>query len=111
MLNPANRKEAQITGTIDLEGVVRKTEHRQQFAPKNQKEGNRWQYRDLPALAMKLGTEPIFLDADMKSTIPGGPIGGQTRVSLPNDHFSYMLTWYTLSAATYFMWCQRFLAK
>lgn len=111
MLNPESRKEAQIAGTIVLEGVVRKTEHRQQFAAKNQKGGNRWQYRDLPALAMKLGTEPIFLDADMKSTVPGGPIGGQTRVSLPNDHFTYMLTWYTLSAATFFMWCQRFLAK
>ena len=61
-------------------------------------------FRDIDAISRRAGTEPIFLDADTNSTIPGGPVGGQTRVSLRNDHFTYMLTWYTLSAATFFMW-------
>lgn len=68
-------------------------------------------FRDIPSISTKLGTQPIFLDADVHSTIPGGPIGGQTRVSLRNDHFTYLLTWYTLSATTLFMWCKRFLVK
>ena len=68
-------------------------------------------FRDIPSMATKLGTQPIFLDADVHSTISGGPIGGQTRVSLRNDHFTYLLTWYTLSATTLFMWCKRFLVK
>lgn len=61
-----------------------------------------------------LGTDPVFLDADhslfnkrinlkcylttidnlTESTIPGGPIGGQTRVTLRNEHLSYIITWY-----------------
>lgn len=28
------------------------------------------------------------------STTPGGPIGGQTRVTLRNEHMQYMVTWY-----------------
>ena len=68
-------------------------------------------FRDIPSISTKLGTQPIFLDADAHSTIPGGPIGGQTRVFLRNDHFTYLLTWYTLSATTLFMWCKRFLVK
>lgn len=27
------------------------------------------------------------------STVPGGPIGGQTRVSLRNEHMQYIITW------------------
>ena len=68
-------------------------------------------YRDIPALASKLGTEEIFLDADVNSSLPGGPIGGQTKVALRNDHFSYLVTWYTLTGLTLFMWCKRYLVK
>lgn len=39
------------------------------------------------------GAEPVFLDASAESTVPGGPIGGQTRVSFKNDHMSYLITW------------------
>ena len=49
--------------------------------------------RDLEALAAKLGTDPIFIDADEFSTVPKGPIGGQTRINFRNDHMSYLLTW------------------
>lgn len=28
------------------------------------------------------------------STIPGGPIGGQTRVTLRNEHMQYIITWW-----------------
>ena len=44
-------------------------------------------------MAAMTGSEPIFLDADAASTVPGGPIGGQTRVSFRNDHLSYLITW------------------
>lgn len=109
-LNPATREEGQIEEAHELVGAIRKTEQRQQFAAKHLG-GNKWQYRDIHALASQLGTKPIFLDADVHSTVPGGPIGGQTRVSLRNDHFTYLLTWYTLSAATLFMWCKRILVR
>uniref|UniRef100_A0A8B9ZUJ5 SURF1-like protein n=1 Tax=Anas zonorhyncha TaxID=75864 RepID=A0A8B9ZUJ5_9AVES len=46
-----------------------------------------------------------------KSTVPGGPIGGQTRVSLRNEHMQYIVTWYGLCAATSFLWYRKFIQK
>ena len=43
-----------------------------------------------------------------ESTVPGGPIGGQTNVNIRNEHLNYLITWYTLSAATLAMWYIRF---
>lgn len=39
------------------------------------------------------GTEAVFLDAKAETTVPDGPIGGQTRVTLRDEHLSYSLTW------------------
>jgi cytochrome oxidase assembly protein ShyY1 len=44
-------------------------------------------------MAEAAGTEPVFLEAKAETTVPGGPIGGQTRVSLRDEHMSYLLTW------------------
>jgi len=111
LVDPETRNEAQVTGLIEFEGVVRKTEQRQQFAAKQTQHGNKWPWRDIPSLASKLETQPIFIDADIHSSVPGGPIGGQTKVALRNDHFSYLVTWYSLSAVTLYMWCKRYLIK
>jgi len=108
-LKASTRPEGQTSGPVDLVGVVRKTETRQQFAPKNRTESNQWQFRDIPGLAEKLDTSPIFLDATVETTIPGGPIGGQTKVTLRNEHFSYLVTWFTLSAVSSYMWYARYI--
>lgn len=55
-------------------------------------------------MAQKTGTSEIFLDATNDFDVPGGPIGGQTRITLRNEHFSYIVTWFSLSAATSYMW-------
>lgn len=110
-LTPQSRQEDVPTGLTELVGVVRMSEQRQQFTPKNLVDTNRWSSRDIDALANKLGTLPIFVDADEKSTVPKGPIGGQTRVTLRNDHLSYLLTWFSLSAVTLFMWVRKFIPK
>lgn len=55
------------------------------------------------------GASPIFLDATNEFDIPGGPVGGQTRISLRNEHLSYILTWFTLSGATGYMWYLKFI--
>ena len=54
---------------------------------------------------------PLFFDADAQSSAPDGPIGGQTVISVRNDHFSYILTWYSLSIATSYMWYKRYIRK
>lgn len=57
------------------------------------------------------GASPVFLDATDDFNIPGGPIGGQTRVSLRNEHLSYIFTWYCLSGATSYLWYKQFIQK
>ncbi|XP_057265194.1 surfeit locus protein 1 isoform X1 [Pezoporus wallicus] len=128
-LKPETRLKGQIEDEIDLIGVVRLSETRKPFVPENNIEKNRWHYRDLQAMAEVTGAEPIFLDADFTrtalhgagigltpivlagSTVPGGPIGGQTRVSLRNEHMQYIITWYGLCAATAFLWYRKFVQK
>lgn len=38
-------------------------------------------------------SDPILIDAVAEYSIPGGPIGGQTNISLRNEHISYIITW------------------
>jgi len=105
-ISVSSRGEVLPVGTMDLIGVVRKTEKRQNFQPKvtNAEDTNKWSTRDVEALANKLETLPIFIDADSNSTVPYGPVGGQTRCTLANDHMSYLITWFSLSAVTTFLW-------
>lgn len=107
--NPNTRKAGQVEGEVEIIGIVRLTEKRAPFTPKNQPHA--WFYRDLPHMANVAGTEPVFLDATAGTTVPGGPVGGQTRVSLRNEHLSYILTWYGLSAVTAYMWVRLFIAR
>ncbi|EAT36694.1 AAEL011244-PA [Aedes aegypti] len=101
-LDPATRPEGQIKGTVELQGVVRLPENRPQFTP-NQR-GAIFMYRDVPKMAEQCGTEPYFLDATVESTVPHGPVGGQTRVTLRNEHLSYIFTWFSLSGFTSWLW-------
>ena len=110
-LRPETRPQGQVEGEVNISGIVRKTEGRAQFAPKNQVDSSQWQYRDLPALAEKLGTLPVFVDAGQGSTVPGGPLGGQTKVALRDEHLSYMITWFSLSGISTFMWYHKFFRR
>ncbi|XP_071987666.1 surfeit locus protein 1 isoform X3 [Engystomops pustulosus] len=110
-LSPQTRSEGQIEGDLDLVGIVRLTENRQQFSPENDVQKNVWYYRDLAAMAERSGAEPIYIEAVYDTTVPGGPIGGQTRVALKNDHLQYSVTWFSLSAFTSLLWYQKFIRK
>lgn len=110
-IKPETRMKGQVEGEVEVVGIVRHTEPRKPFVPSNDVQNNRWHYRDLDAMAQITGAEPIFIDADFASTIPGGPVGGQTRVTLRNEHMQYIMTWYGLCAATSYMWYAKFVKK
>ncbi|KAF5288223.1 hypothetical protein FQA39_LY03991 [Lamprigera yunnana] len=97
---PRTRLEGQVDGTVDLIGVVRLNEKRPVFVPSNRPQENCWFYRDLKQMCKVSGADPIFLDATSQFDIKGGPLGGQTRISLRNEHLTYIITWYTLSIFT-----------
>jgi len=53
--NPASRISGQVTGEIELEGVVRLTEPRPQFVSKNVADSRFWAYRYIICMIFKFG--------------------------------------------------------
>jgi len=101
-LKDASRRAAgQIAGTVTLEGIVTPGSRKGWFTPDNDPSRGLWLWADLAAMAQTLGRplQPLVLDADDAPNPGGFPIGGQTRIDLPNDHLQYALTWYALAAA------------
>lgn len=110
-IRPDTRIKGQVEGEVEIVGVVRLTENRKPFVPANNVERNHWHYRDLDAMSRVTEAQPIFIDADYGSTTPGGPIGGQTRVTLRNEHMQYIVTWFGLCATTSYMWYAKFIKR
>ncbi len=106
--SPMRRAHAQINDEIEIVGLLRGNEIKNTFTPVNNPNNNEWHYRDVNQMAFELNAAPIFLDADYSSTIKGGPIGGQTNVNLRNDHLTYLITWFSLSALTSVLWWKRY---
>lgn len=67
---------------IELTGIVRKHDNRPQFMPKMADKGRYFAYRDLNRMSRMTGAEPYLVDAATKSSVPGGPIGGQTMITV-----------------------------
>ena len=111
-LETSARLEGQTEGEISVSGVLRLTEETSSLTPANDVKTTRWYSRDLAALAERLHTLPVFVDLDLESSREaagrGGPVGGQTRISLRNDHAQYMLTWWGVSVITSLLWLRRF---
>jgi len=101
--DPSTRPEGQITDTVKISGLIRVSEQRPQFTPKIQEGSTNWHYRDIDQFTKELDSLPIFIDADSRSSVNGGPIGGQTLLHIRNEHMQYIITWYSLGIATSFM--------
>ncbi|KAH8232708.1 hypothetical protein KR038_000458 [Drosophila bunnanda] len=110
-VEPESRPLGQPKSEVELTAVVRKGESRPQLTP-DHKGGNVFLYRDLPRMSASTGAAPVFLDAIYdEQTAKSGPIGGQTRVTMRNDHLSYLVTWFSLSAATSFLWYRQIVKR
>ncbi|CAG4942032.1 unnamed protein product [Colias eurytheme] len=106
------RQPSMVTGEIELTGTVRLTETRGPFMPKNNPMKGSWFYRDLHQMSAYLDCAPVWLDAKGIPDPPEGwPLPNQTRVNLRNEHMSYLITWYMLSAFTAVMWHRYFIRK
>ncbi len=106
--DPATRAAGQIEGPVEIEALLRTDGWKGvDFArPPNKPEERFYFWLDLPVMAATLGeggvTEgpvitEVYADA-VVAEVPGGlPIGGQTRIQLPNDHLEYAITWYSFA--------------
>jgi surfeit locus 1 family protein len=101
---PAARPEARLNGEIEVIGLLRKPVARAMFSPDHDARTGVWYWRDVDgmtkaALGPDAGKAVRFtLDAEATPANPGGwPQGGVTRLTLPNRHLEYALTWYGLA--------------
>uniref|UniRef100_A0A915HY21 SURF1-like protein n=1 Tax=Romanomermis culicivorax TaxID=13658 RepID=A0A915HY21_ROMCU len=102
------RPEGQIEGEIELVGITRNHENRPTFVKQSDPAKGFYAFRDVEGMAYQHDTAPVYLEATKSSTVPGGPIGGQTLVNLRNEHAAYSVTWFGLSVATTWLWFKRF---
>ena len=102
---PAKRAEGQPTGKVELIGIVRRSQIKRQFAPDNDPARNFWFHVDVPVMRQMAGgkADPVldtfFLEADATPNPGGVPVGGQTRLDIPNDHLQYAITWFLIALA------------
>ena len=98
--DPGARASGQVPGEVTVTGLVRAPERRGWFVPENDPTRNRWFLRNPAAIAHAHGLDrvaPFYIDADA-TPVPGGwPKGGQTRLTLPNNHLQYALTWFGIA--------------
>ena len=100
--DPTKRPQGQVAGTVTVDGAIRAPGVQHWLQPDNQPVQNIWFWSDLPAMAGHAGIAldklvPVFLEAGPAPNPGGIPIGGQTKVNLPNDHLQYAITWYALA--------------
>jgi surfeit locus 1 family protein len=103
--DPSSREQGEPEGLVTVTGLARTPETQGSFTPDNEPARNRWFWRDLPSMAASMfpgesvKLAPFFLDAEKSDVPEGWPLGGQTRLDLPNNHLQYAITWFALAAA------------
>ena len=102
---PSSRAEGQLSGEVEIVGLLREPIVRGWFSPEHDAKTGVWYWRDHDGMAKAaLGADAgkavrFTLDAEATPANPGGwPQGGVTRLTLPNRHLEYALTWYGLAA-------------
>lgn len=94
-------RAARPAGEVTVSGPLRGPEDRNMFTPADDPAKRLFFARDPKAIAAGLriaDVAPFTLDADASPNAGGVPQGGETRVTFPNRHLEYALTWYGLAA-------------
>lgn len=101
--DPKTRPDSQPAGEMVVTGLLRWPAAPGWFTPANDPLKGEWYWMEVPAMAeaSELGdVAPAYIELGRAAGAPDAlPIGGQTIVSLPNNHLQYALTWYALAAA------------
>lgn len=99
---PEQRAEGQAAGQVAVEGLIRVPHGPAFMQPDNEPQHNMWFYFDLPAMASHAALPlraDLYVEAGPAENAGGYPLGGQTRIEMPNDHLQYAITWGLLAAA------------
>jgi len=99
--DPGLRRDGELSGPVEITGLMRMTEPKGSLLQSNDIAADRWYSRDVAAIAQKHGVSavaPYFIDADATANPGGLPVGGLTVIDFPNNHLVYAITWYGLAA-------------
>jgi surfeit locus 1 family protein len=108
--DPITHPEGQLSGPLQIVGVMRWPEGRHWFTPNDDPAHNLWFARDPQTIADAKGVGPVvpFYVEQVSPVPPGGlPQPGKLVVKLPDNHLQYALTWYGLAivlATTFATW-------
>lgn len=94
------RRSGAVDGLVLIAGIARVPPGQGLFQPDSRPERNEWYWLDRAGMARHAGfaaVAPVFVEADATPNAGGWPIGGRTRIDIPNDHLQYALTWYGLA--------------
>lgn len=97
-----DRLPAQDDGVSEVVGLLRAPEERGWFVPENQPDRGEWFVRNLTDMAAArrlVRSAPFYVDAGASPGQAGWPAGGQTQLTLPNNHLQYAFTWFGLGGA------------
>ena len=99
--NPATRAAGQVAGAVDVVAITRLNQVPGWITPHNAPDRNVWLYVDVPAMqqaaAISQPGSDYWFAADATPNPGGYPLGGQTRIDLPNDHLQYAFTWFAFA--------------
>ena len=84
---------------VSIEGIIRAPQNPGWFTPDNDPASGQWYWIDLVTLSLEAGVafSPVIIEAGLGLDPSALPIGGQTRINLPNDHLQYAMTWFGLA--------------
>ncbi len=92
------RAEGLPQGVVPVTGIARVPPKRGWMQPDNDPEANLWFWLDLDAMADAAAVGPVpglIVEADaMAGALP---IGGRTRLDIPNNHLQYAITWFSFA--------------
>ncbi len=109
----AARAESDVTGIVDLVGVMRWPEPRGWFTPTAQLDRNLWFVRDHNDIASKKRwgrVAPFFVELESPQPSGGLPRAGALSINLRNQHLGYAITWFGLAASLaviFVIWLRR----
>jgi len=99
--------EPPVPGETRVTGLLRISEPHGRWPRTNDPAAGHWYSRDVAAIAQARGlvpasaVAPYFVDAEGPGLRAAQwPAGGLTVVHFPNNHLSYLLTWYGMAALT-----------
>ncbi|CAG8510645.1 12330_t:CDS:2 [Cetraspora pellucida] len=110
-VDSSTRKDNQFEGIVNIEGILKKSEKKNWFTPKNNPNRNEWLWIDVETMAERTGAQPVLVEQSLegspylinKMIDDGIPVGKIPNVDLRNTHLQYAITWYSLSVATSIM--------